>query len=119
MKSILPLAALLLVFAPVLAMADDTADMNHMNMDAASPADKAFMQSMQKMMENMNAKPSGDADKDFVVMMIPHHQGAIDMAKVELQYGKDPMLRKLANSIIEAQDKEIAMMKTWLDSHKP
>jgi uncharacterized protein (DUF305 family) len=87
-----------------------------MNM-GESPADKAFMESMQTMMKEMNAKPTGDADKDFVTMMLPHHQGAVDMAKVELQYGKDPMLRDLATSIIAAQEKEISMMKGWQANH--
>jgi uncharacterized protein (DUF305 family) len=86
--------------------------------DSESPADKAFMQAMQTMMKDMHAMPSGDADKDFVAMMLPHHQGAVDMAKVELQYGKDPALRELANSIIAAQEKEIAMMKTWQAQHQ-
>ena len=99
--------------APFAARADD------MKMDmGSSPADKAFAQSMQSMMKGMATKPTGDADKDFVMMMTPHHQGAIDMAKVELQYGKDPMLRKLAGDIVKAQETEIADMKAWLAAHK-
>ena len=95
---------------PGVAFADDMAAMNK----AGSPADKAFMRSMQAMMKNMAAKPTGNPDKDFALMMMPHHQGAIDMAKVELQYGKDPELRQLATDIVAAQEKEIAGMKAWL-----
>ena len=69
---------------------------------------------MKTMMNGMHAKPTGKPDADFVLMMIPHHQGAIDMAKVELQYGTDPELRKLATDIVAAQGKEIAQMKAWL-----
>jgi uncharacterized protein (DUF305 family) len=72
---------------------------------------------MKTMMSGMNVKPTGEPDKDFVLMMMPHHQGAIDMAKVELQYGKDPTLRKLATDIVAAQEQEIALMKSWLASH--
>jgi uncharacterized protein (DUF305 family) len=54
---------------------------------------KAFKEANDKMMQAMMMEPSGDPDKDFAMMMIPHHQGAIDMAKVELQYGKDQQLR--------------------------
>jgi uncharacterized protein (DUF305 family) len=98
--------------SPPLAVADD---MKGMNMKpATTPADKAYAASMQKMMKAMNAKPTGNPDKDFVVMMLPHHQGAVDMAKVELQYGTDPELRQLATDIIAAQDKEIAQMQAWL-----
>jgi uncharacterized protein (DUF305 family) len=81
---------------------------------STSPADQAFAMSMKTMMNDMHVKTTGKPDKDFVLMMIPHHQGAIDMAKVELQYGTDPELRQLATDIVAAQDKEIAQMKAWL-----
>ena len=81
---------------------------------AATPSDKAFAASMKTMMKGMNVTPTGDPDKDFVLMMMPHHQGTIDMAKVELQYGTDKELRQLATDIVTAQENEIAQMKDWL-----
>ncbi len=93
-------------------------DLKGMNMStkpaATTAADKAFAASMQTMMKGMTVKPTGKPDKDFVLMMMPHHQGAIDMAKVELQYGTDSELRQLATDIVTAQEKEIAQMKDWL-----
>jgi uncharacterized protein (DUF305 family) len=62
-------------------------------------------------------RPTGNADRDFVLMMIPHHQGAIDMAKVEIEYGHDEELRRMAEEIIAAQEKEIGDMKAWLAAH--
>jgi uncharacterized protein (DUF305 family) len=83
-----------------------------------SAADQAMMAGMNKMNQAMNDAPmSGDPDRDFVAMMIPHHQGAIDMAKTELQFGKNPMLRKLARAIIAAQQTEIAEMTQWQTRH--
>ena len=75
---------------------------------------KAYKDSHMKMMKEMHVTFSGNADVDFVRNMIPHHQGAIDMAKVELQYGKDPALKEMAQKIIADQEKEIAQMQTWL-----
>lgn len=66
---------------------------------------------MAKMMDAMAAKPTGDIDRDFAAMMIPHHQGAIDMAVIELRYGKNEQLRRIAQEIIVGQMQEIAAMK--------
>ncbi|MGL4281240.1 MAG: CopM family metallochaperone [Albidovulum sp.] len=80
----------------------------------ASPSPKAFEAANDRMHRDMAIKFSGDADIDFIKGMIPHHQGAIDMAKVVLQHGKDAETKKLATEIIAAQEKEIAMMQEWL-----
>ena len=61
---------------------------------------------------------NGDADHDFAAMMIPHHQGAVDMAKAQLLYGKNPVLRRLAQEIIVSQGAEIAVMRGELDKPK-
>lgn len=110
-----PLFALSLLATPVLAQ-----QMNHdMKMDPAdNPADKQFLGAMHDMMVGMHqSMPTGNTDVDFVRMMLPHHQAAVDMAKTELQYGKDPELKALATDIVAAQDKEIAMMKAWQAKH--
>ncbi|HEU0150842.1 MAG TPA: DUF305 domain-containing protein [Bradyrhizobium sp.] len=67
---------------------------------------------MKKMMTDMMIKPSGDVDRDFVQMMVPHHQGAIDMAKTELKYGHNEQLRRLARDIIAKQQREITEMRS-------
>lgn len=66
---------------------------------------------MDRMMAGMHATPSGNVDRDFVAMMVPHHQGAIDMAIAELRYGSDPQLKRIAQEIIVDQQQEIAAMK--------
>ncbi len=63
-----------------------------------------------------NAKRNGNPDHDFASAMVPHHQGAVDMAKVELLYGKDPVLRRLAQEIIVSQQQEIAVMQRRIDA---
>ncbi len=84
---------------------------------AEAPSTSAYIDANEKMHEGMSIDFTGNADIDFVRGMIPHHEGAIDMAKVVLHYGKDPELQKLANGIIAAQTAEIAQMKQWLESH--
>jgi uncharacterized protein (DUF305 family) len=81
---------------------------------AAAPSSQAFARAMDKMHRDMAIEYSGNADRDFVAGMIPHHQGAIDMARIVLEHGKDEEVRKLAREIIAAQEKEIAQMRAML-----
>ena len=87
------------------------------NGDKASP-DANWLElvaSMDKMHMTMEAvKQSGDNDIDFVRLMVPHHQAAIDMAKTQLLHGKDPQIRRLAQEIITDQQLEIELMQRWL-----
>jgi uncharacterized protein (DUF305 family) len=87
------------------------------------PHAMGFMQFMNESMDRMDngmksAPMNGDVDHDFATMMMPHHQGAIDMAKAELAYGKDPVMRRLAEEIVVDQQSEIQAMQLWL-SKKP
>ncbi len=88
-----------------------------MPMPAASPSTSEFEAAMARMHKDMAIPYTGNADRDFVAGMIPHHQGAVDMARVELKYGTDPELRKMAQDIIDSQTKEIAFMKAWQARH--
>lgn len=85
---------------------------------ADSPADREMMAGMAHMSQSMKQTPmTGDPDHDFVAMMIPHHKGAIDMAEIELRYGKDPEMRRLAREIVAAQKREITQMTSWTAAH--
>jgi uncharacterized protein (DUF305 family) len=90
---------------------------------AANSAEAPFLAetqaAMDKMMAGMDITPSGDADRDFAVMMIAHHQGAIDMAQAELRHGKNEQLRRIAQEIIVEQQQEIAAMRLALGQPLP
>lgn len=97
--------------------------MDHSKMGHGAPAGgtatdtaatKAYRAANDRMHADMAMTYSGDADVDFLKGMLPHHQGAVDMAKIVLEHGKDPDVRKLAEEIIKAQNTEIAFMKVWL-----
>jgi uncharacterized protein (DUF305 family) len=109
---------------PAIAGGMETKNMDRANMDAAANAQdaaatKAFEAAIYKMDAAMKAAPyTGNADVDFVTKMIPHHQGAVNMAKVELQYVTNPKLRKLAESIIKSQSHQIVEMDAWLAAHR-
>ncbi|WGS54755.1 DUF305 domain-containing protein [Paraburkholderia sp. D15] len=123
--------ALAVAMAPAHAQQSGTMPgMPGMRMPSATPASaadanastgdstQAFKAADDKMMQGMSAPAyTGNADRDFVAHMIPHHQGAVEMAQVELKYGKDPELKRLARNIIKAQRDEIAFMQRWQAKH--
>jgi hypothetical protein len=74
---------------------------------------------MNKMMADMTIKPTGDVDRDFVAMMVPHHQGAVDMAKAELRYGRNEQLRRIAQEIVVTQLQEIPAMRLAVGEELP
>jgi len=113
--------AILLALIPTIALAAWRQDsQSHTGMAMAGAAWSDLMASMQKMDVDMAAvQPSGNDDFDFVRLMLPHHQAAIDMAKAQLLYGKDPQMRRLAQEIITDQQSEIELMQLWLKQHGP
>lgn len=119
MKKILPLVAILMGTLSFGAMANDM--QGHMSNNSASmnsPMQKELNESMNKMHADMSkAMNNQNADVAFAEGMTAHHYGAIDMAKIELKYGKDPEMRKLAQEIIDAQGPEINQMQKWLEKN--
>ena len=111
------LAAFLLTLPAAAFAQSDT--MKGMDMKGASnSATQAYMQSMQGMQDQMKSMtPTNDPNRDFVMMMKPHHQAAVDMAEAYLKYGTDPQLKKMAKDIVSSQKKEIKEMSAWETKH--
>lgn len=115
----MPIKYLLPAFtaAIIVAASPAQAQHNHASSASSSPSTKAFEAANEKMHKDMAITYSGNADVDFVRGMIPHHQGAIDMARIAIVNGKDPDIRKLAEEVIKTQESEIAWMRDWLKKH--
>mgnify|MGYP002385668683 FL=1 len=113
-------ALILCLVLPSIAVAQSHSHRVNQSASSAPPKegfDLAMTQAMARMdADMMAAKPTGNPDHDFAAMMIPHHQGAIDMAKAQLLYGGDPVLRRLAQEIIVAQQQEIEVMRRALNA---
>lgn len=110
-------------FSAYKAMAHDNGSNIAVVASAQNAAEAAYLTendaAMTKMMDGMSVKPSGDVDRDFVAMMTPHHQGAIDMAVAALKYGKNEQLRRIAQEIIVEQQQEIIAMKLAIGDPLP
>ena len=114
------------LFATVASAQDSSSHEGHTaNMDMSQPvgdqgpSSVAFAEANGKMHNDMAIEYSGNADVDFIRGMIPHHQGAVAMARIVLEHGTDPEVRKLAEAVIAAQESEIQWMQDWLTKNAP
>lgn len=112
-----PLLALTLSLPLLAQESGHDAHAGHAMMGDEAPSTMAYMEANDRMHSGMNIAFTGDADVDFVRGMIAHHQGAIDMARVVLEHGDDPEVKKLAEEIIAAQEGEIKWMTEWLEKN--
>ena len=120
MKKLMTFITLSAVAISNYAQANDQPHQAHMNMSMStdSAMQQELMQGMNQMNQDMMAAAQyKDPDVAFAAGMLPHHIGAVKMAEVELKYGKDPEMRKLAEDIINAQQAEIEQMQKWLKAH--
>jgi uncharacterized protein (DUF305 family) len=119
-KRIIAVLAFAIIAGTAIAQTDHSGhDMGSTSKASEAPATQAYMKAMDDMHETMaKIEYTGDADIDFALGMIPHHQAAIDMAKAQLESGKDPEIRKLSEEIIKAQESEIAQLQAWLKAHQ-
>ncbi|HHK5575579.1 DUF305 domain-containing protein [Neisseria flavescens] len=120
MKKLMTFITLSAAAVSIYAHANELPHQAHMNMpmSTGSAMQQEFMQGMNQMHQDMMAAAQyKDPDVAFAAGMLPHHIGAVKMAEVELKYGKDPEMRKLAEDIINAQQAEIEQMQKWLKAH--
>ena len=120
MKKLMTFITLSAVAISNYAQANEQPHQAHMNMQMStdSAMQQELMQGMNQMNQDMMAAAQyKDPDVAFAAGMLPHHIGAVKMAEVELKYGKDPEMRKLAEDIINAQQAEIEQMQKWLKAH--